>query len=122
MCFRHRAGGSRDASSHAFLFGFPNDFLHRTSASAPPVVKPTPCEISDGACVQLSTNRSWVVRGDEVVHGPVPITHGRKGHETPVGKFPVPWKVEDDWSIPCNGRMPWSTYLPATASRSTRAR
>ncbi|WP_329787786.1 L,D-transpeptidase [Lentzea sp. DG1S-22] len=77
----------------------------------PPVVKPTPCTISDGACIQLSTNRSWVVRGDKVVYGPVPITHGRKGHETPLGNFPVLRKVKDDWSRPYNAPMPWSTYF-----------
>lgn len=75
------------------------------------MVKPTPCGISDGACIQLSTNQSWVVRGDKIVYGPVQITHGRKGYETPVGKFPVLWKVKDDWSIPYNGPMPWSTYF-----------
>jgi len=80
----------------------------------PPVVKPTPCEISDGACIQLSTNQTWLVQGDKITYGPVPITHGRKGYETPVGKFPVLWKVKDDWSIPYNGPMPWSTYFTSS--------
>ena len=87
-----------------------------SSSEAPPpppapVVKPTPCDISDGACVQLSTNQSWIVRGDKIVHGPVPITSGRKGYETPVGKFPVLRKVKDEWSRPYNGPMPFSTYF-----------
>jgi L,D-transpeptidase catalytic domain len=77
----------------------------------PPVVKPTPCDISDGACIQLSTNQSWVLRGDKIAFGPAPITHGRKGYETPVGKFPVLRKVKDEWSRPYNGPMPWSTYF-----------
>lgn len=77
----------------------------------PPVVKPTPCDISDGACIQLSTNQSWVLRGDKIAYGPAPITHGRKGYETPVGKFPVLRKVKDEWSRPYNGPMPWSTYF-----------
>ncbi|SEQ16281.1 L,D-transpeptidase catalytic domain [Lentzea xinjiangensis] len=77
----------------------------------PPVVKPTPCAISDGACIQLSTNQTWVVRGDKIVYGPVPITHGRKGFETPLGDFPVLRKVKDEWSRPYNGPMPWSTYF-----------
>lgn len=77
----------------------------------PPVVKPTPCDISDGACIQLSTNQSWVLRGDKIAYGPVPITHGRKGYETPVGKFPVLRKVKDEWSVPYQGPMPWSTYF-----------
>lgn len=77
----------------------------------PPVVKPTPCDISDGACIQLSTNQTWILRGDKIAYGPVPITHGRKGYETPVGKFPVLRKVKDEWSRPYNGPMPWSTYF-----------
>ncbi len=77
----------------------------------PPVVKPTPCDISDGACIQLSTNQTWVLRGDKIAYGPVPITHGRKGYETPLGKFPVLRKVKDEWSRPYNGPMPWSTYF-----------
>ncbi|MFC3898078.1 L,D-transpeptidase [Lentzea rhizosphaerae] len=77
----------------------------------PPVVKPTPCSISDGACIQLSTNQSWVVRGDKIVYGPVQITHGRKGFETPLGDFPVLRKVKNEWSKPYNAPMPWSTYF-----------
>jgi hypothetical protein len=34
-------------------------------------VKPTPCDISDGACIQLSTNQSWILRGDKIAYGPV---------------------------------------------------
>ena len=74
-------------------------------------MKPTPCTISDGACIQLSTNKSWIVRGDKIVHGPNPITHGRKGFETPLGNFPVLRKVKDEWSRPYNAPMPWSTYF-----------
>ncbi len=74
-------------------------------------MKPTPCSISDGACIQLSTNQTWVLRGDKIAYGPVPITHGRKGYETPLGDFPVLRKVKDEWSRPYNGPMPWSTYF-----------
>ena len=74
-------------------------------------MKPTPCTISDGACIQLSTNQSWLVRGDKIVHGPSPITHGRRGFETPLGNFPVLRKVKDEWSRPYNAPMPWSTYF-----------
>ncbi|GHH61852.1 L,D-transpeptidase [Lentzea cavernae] len=75
------------------------------------MVKPTPCTITDGACIQLSTNQSWVVRGDKIVHGPSKITHGRRGFETPLGNFPVLRKVKDEWSRPYNAPMPWSTYF-----------
>ncbi|MET9629535.1 L,D-transpeptidase [Lentzea sp. NPDC006480] len=74
-------------------------------------MKPTPCDISDGACIQLSTNQSWILRGDKIAYGPVQITSGRKGYETPLGKFPVLRKVKDEWSRPYDGPMPWSTYF-----------
>lgn len=81
-------------------------------APAPPVTVPgTPCDIADGACVRLSTNESWLISGGRVSYGPVPITSGRPGHETPVGTFSVLWKVRDDWSIPYDGPMPFSTYF-----------
>lgn len=51
------------------------------------------------------------MRGDKIAYGPVAITHGRKGYETPLGTFPVLRKVKDEWSRPYNGPMPWSTYF-----------
>ncbi|GAA1260839.1 L,D-transpeptidase [Saccharothrix xinjiangensis] len=78
----------------------------------PPMTVPgTPCDIADGACVRLSTKESWLISDGRVSYGPVPITSGRPGHETPVGTFPVLWKVRDDWSRPYNAPMPFSTYF-----------
>ncbi|MFD7655162.1 L,D-transpeptidase [Actinosynnema sp. NPDC059797] len=78
----------------------------------PPMTVPgTPCDIADGACVRLSTKESWLISGGRVSYGPVPITSGRPGYETPVGTFPVLWKVRDDWSRPYNAPMPFSTYF-----------
>ncbi|MFD1147099.1 L,D-transpeptidase [Saccharothrix hoggarensis] len=78
----------------------------------PPVTVPgTPCDITEGACVQLSTNQSWLISGGKISYGPVPTTSGMPGYETPVGYFSVLWKVRDDWSIPYNGPMPYSTYF-----------
>ena len=83
-------------------------------APAPPVTVPgTPCDITDGACVRLSTNESWLISGGKVSYGPVPTTSGRPGYETPVGTFSVLWQVRDDWSIPYDGPMPFSTYFVA---------
>ncbi|WP_238598573.1 L,D-transpeptidase [Saccharothrix sp. ALI-22-I] len=78
----------------------------------PPVtVAGTPCDITEGACIRLSTRESWLISGGHVSYGPVPITSGRPGYETPVGYFPVLWKVRDDWSRPYNAPMPFSTYF-----------
>ncbi|WP_433268465.1 L,D-transpeptidase [Actinosynnema sp. CS-041913] len=78
----------------------------------PPVtVEGTPCDITEGACIRLSTNESWLINGGKVEYGPVPITSGRPGYETPTGYFPVLYKVKDEWSRPYNAPMPYSTYF-----------
>ncbi|CAL9635199.1 hypothetical protein SUDANB95_06162 [Actinosynnema sp. ALI-1.44] len=79
----------------------------------PPVtVEGTPCDITEGACIRLSTNESWLISGGKVEYGPVPITSGRPGYETPVGYFPVLHKVKDEVSRPYNNApMPYSTYF-----------
>ena len=70
-----------------------------------------PCTIAEGACLRLSTNEAWLVYHGSVSYGPVPVTHGRPGYETPTGTFPVLRKVRDDWSVPYNAPMPYSTYF-----------
>ncbi|WP_367132353.1 L,D-transpeptidase [Saccharothrix sp. HUAS TT1] len=81
----------------------------------PPVTVPgTPCDITEGACVRLSTNESWLISEGRISYGPVPTTSGRPGYETPVGHFPVLWKVENDWSVPYRAWMPFSTYFVST--------
>ncbi|CCH28136.1 hypothetical protein BN6_08070 [Saccharothrix espanaensis DSM 44229] len=78
----------------------------------PPVtVEGTPCDITEGACIRLSTDESWLISGGKVEYGPVPITSGRPGYETPTGYFPVLYKVKDEWSRPYNAPMPYSTYF-----------
>ncbi len=78
----------------------------------PPVtVEGTPCDITEGACIRLSTNETWLITGGKVEYGPVPITSGRPGYETPTGHFSVLYKVKDEWSRPYNGPMPYSTYF-----------
>ncbi len=79
----------------------------------PPVtVEGTPCDITDGACIRLSTNESWLISGGKVEYGPVPITSGRPGYETPVGYFPVLHKVKNEVSrVYNNAPMPYSVYF-----------
>ncbi|WP_236594669.1 L,D-transpeptidase [Saccharothrix sp. 6-C] len=79
----------------------------------PPVtVTGTPCDITEGACVRLSTNESWLISEGKVSYGPVPTTSGRPGYETPVGYHSVLWKVELDYSRDFGmAEMPYSTYF-----------
>lgn len=71
----------------------------------------SPCSIAEGACLRLSTNEAWLVHNGSASYGPVPVTHGMPGYETPTGTFSVLRKVKNDWSVPYNGPMPYSTYF-----------
>lgn len=73
----------------------------------------TPCSIANGACVRLSTNQAWLIYNGKASYGPVQVSHGKPGYETPVGTFPVLRKVKDDWSVPYNGPMPNAVYFTA---------
>nr|WP_309115699.1 L,D-transpeptidase family protein [Saccharothrix sp.] len=60
----------------------------------------------------MSTNESWLISGGKVEYGPVPITSGRPGYETPVGYFPVLHKVKNEVSrVYNNAPMPYSVYF-----------
>ncbi len=89
-----------------------------TAATAAPV--PTaaatatvtvPCSPAVRACVRLSTNQAWLLRGGKVVGGPVPISHGRKGFTTPPGSFRVSFKNQDHVSSIYDQEMPYSVFF-----------
>jgi lipoprotein-anchoring transpeptidase ErfK/SrfK len=71
----------------------------------------TPCSVQNGACVQLSTNQAWLIYNGSASYGPVPVSHGMPGYETPVGTYPVLRRVKDDWSAPYNAPMPNAVYF-----------
>jgi hypothetical protein len=53
----------------------------------------TPCTDSARACVDLAKQRAWLIDAQgNVTRGPVPISSGGPGKETPVGTFYVQWK------------------------------
>lgn len=74
----------------------------------------TPCSIQNGACLRLSTNEAWLIYNGSMSYGPVPVTHGRPGYETPTGTFSVLRKVKDEWSVPYNAPMPYAVYFTDT--------
>jgi len=83
-------------------------------APAPPTPQDaaaTPCAPTATACVDLSANRSWLLRDGEVTYGPVPITHGRPGFRTPPGTFRVESKRRDHVSSIYDAEMPWSVFF-----------
>ena len=83
-----------------------------TSTPPPPVdADAPPCAPTASACVDLSTNRSWLLRNGRVTYGPVPITHGRTGFRTPSGTFRVAFKKRDHVSSIYDAEMPWAVFF-----------
>ncbi|MBP2320840.1 hypothetical protein JOF56_001225 [Kibdelosporangium banguiense] len=82
-----------------------------TPQPQPVVVPLPPCDAEIRACVSLSQNLAWLMRDGVVEYGPVPITHGRQGHETPVGKFKVVWKDAVHTSNIYGTPMPHSVFF-----------
>mgnify|MGYP000498204164 CR=1 FL=1 len=89
-----------------------------TQAHAEAVAPGTPCAVSARACVDLDTQRAWLLRDGKVTRGPVPIASGGAGQETPLGhSFRVYRKNKDHVSGEFTGPdgnpapMPWSVFF-----------
>jgi len=82
-----------------------------TAPSLPVHADTPPCAPTASACVDLSANRSWLLRNGRVTYGPVPITHGRTGFRTPSGTFRVAFKKRDHVSSIYDAEMPWSVFF-----------
>jgi len=52
----------------------------------------TPCTATAKACIDLAHNEAWLVKDGHVVRGPVRISQGAAGENTPTGTFDVQWK------------------------------
>ena len=81
------------------------------ASSAASAAAKVPCAPTARACVRLSTNQAWLLRGGKVVSGPVPISHGRRGFATPAGTFRVSFKNEDHISSVYDQPMPFSVFF-----------
>lgn len=79
------------------------------TASAQPSA---PCGNSADACVDLSGNQAWLMSNGAVTYGPVRVSHGKPGYETPPGVFSVTFKNKDHRSsIYNNAPMPYSVFF-----------
>lgn len=90
----------------------------RKPAPAPkPAPKPaprpsSPCPPSARACVDLANNTTWLQQNGRITYGPVGMSHGRPGQETPRGTFTVQYQVKDEISREFNNApMPYATYF-----------
>lgn len=84
-------------------------FVLAPSAAAQP--SNIPCGPAARACLDLSANQAWLADGGMATYGPVPVTHGRPGWETPPGVFNVTFKDADFWSTDFDAPMPYSVFF-----------
>jgi hypothetical protein len=84
----------------------------------PNLIAGTPCTSGARACVDLVTQKAWLIGPDgKVLRGPVAITSGGPGQETPPGTFHVMSKdathKSNEYKTPQGlpAPMPWSTFF-----------
>ncbi|MGN7225499.1 L,D-transpeptidase [Dietzia sp. 111N12-1] len=81
----------------------------------PPPPDPTPqspCPRTAAACVDLDGNRTWLQSGERLSYGPVRMSHGMAGWETPRGTYQVTRKVRHEVSrLFDNAPMPYAVYF-----------
>lgn len=71
-----------------------------------------PCGASADACVDLSEDMAWLMDGGNVTYGPVTISSGMEGYETPTGTSAVDFKdIDHRSSIYENAPMPFSVFF-----------
>ena len=90
------------------------------SAVADHELTPVPCSPRAAACVDLSEDLSWLMEGGAVTYGPVWISHGAEGYETPPGVFRVSFKTGTTSAASTAPRCP-TRCSSTTASPSTGA-
>lgn len=78
----------------------------------PPPVKGTPCTAAARGCVELDANRAWLIKDGKILRGPVAVSHGGQGMETPKGDFAVEWKNKNHRSKEFNNApMPYAVFF-----------
>jgi hypothetical protein len=81
-----------------------------TEASAAPTG--SPCSAGALACVDLSSQQAWLMRGGNVTYGPVPVATGKASAPTAPGIFHVSWKdLHHRSSEFHNAPMPYSVFF-----------
>jgi len=84
----------------------------------PNLVEGTPCSKTARACVDLKSQEAWLIDpAGAITRGPVQVSSGGPGEETPVGTFAVQWKDKNHKSTEYkepNGQsapMPYSVFF-----------
>lgn len=97
----------------------PSNSRNKPADSNSNLVAGTPCTKTARACVELKTQRAWLIdSAGSIVLGPVKVSSGGPGEETPVGTFTVEWKDKNHKSAeskdPKTGQpapMPWAVFF-----------
>ena len=111
------SAGALVVAGQAFA-ALPGEAPVATATRAQPLVVGTPCSVSAKACVDLDSQRAWLIQNGKVIRGPVKIASGGNGEETPVGHSLRVYRKEKDHvsqesRLP-NGQpapMPWSVFF-----------
>lgn len=83
-----------------------------TAAADHDIVEGTPCTEVARACVDVDARLAWLIEDGDVVRGPVLISTGGEGRETPRGDFQVAWKNKDHRSSEFDGApMPFAVFF-----------
>lgn len=72
----------------------------------------SPCSAAARACVDLSSQRAWLMQGGTITYGPVPVATGKASAPTAPGVFHVTWKdLHHRSSEFHNAPMPYSVFF-----------
>ncbi|WP_043723780.1 L,D-transpeptidase [Kutzneria sp. 744] len=72
----------------------------------------SPCSATARACVDLSSQQAWLMRGGVVTYGPVPVKTGMASAPTDPGTFRVTFKdLHHRSTIFNNAPMPYSVFF-----------
>ena len=101
----------------AFADG-PSESAAAIASRQVPLAAGTPCITTAKACVDLESQKAWLIKDGKIMRGPVKISSGGNGKETPIGHSLRVYRKEKDHKsqesrLP-NGQpapMPWSVFF-----------
>ncbi|MDN5916175.1 MAG: L,D-transpeptidase [Pseudonocardia sp.] len=87
-------------------------------AQSQPMVAGTPCTATAKACVDLDSQQSWLLQDGKITRGPIKISSGGNGEETPIGHSLRVYRKEAEHKsqesrLPDGSPapMPWSVFF-----------
>ena len=111
----HDRVGATEPMNEADVIETVNTTLHEWNLTPDGALVHNPCPPHARACVDVDNRLAWLQENGQVSRGPVPITTGMPGYETPRGEFTVQRKVRDEISyVFDNEPMPYSVYFTTT--------